>query len=140
MGEGLASGGRTVELTEALRLVSKLGEMMQREPISIRDTKRLPVSKEEMKAALKLLWSTLQTPDQRHHVEIAYLSLAYFQDGVGDTSISPALPPNATPQEATELLRPFQEWSDKVRTEGDTLMREIEALRISGAKEESASE
>jgi hypothetical protein len=79
-----------------------------------------------MKLALKAAW-LLSSDDKavRGHLEAAYVSLADFQDGVGDRPLSVQLPADATPQQVLDTLGPWQRWQPKIQQEEAILLREL---------------
>jgi hypothetical protein len=102
------------QLTNA-DLVEMLGELMERHPMALLGTTRLPAPKEKMKGALKQAY--LEHPAMQDFLHAGYLQLSQFQDGIGDRIIEPAIGDGAkNPTElAAELAtgergKKLQEW------------------------------
>jgi hypothetical protein len=97
-------------------VVPAYGEIIEKWPLVIFPTSRLPLSKDEMKTALRLAWRIRKEPHLREFVELAYVHLCQFRDDIA-APIDPTLRKGATPQEATAILDPFLSIADKVETE-----------------------
>jgi len=54
---------------------------------NVADVNKLPVEKEALKTALKVVISTTSDEEMKENLKAAYMSLAYFQQGVGSKDI-----------------------------------------------------
>jgi hypothetical protein len=115
---------------EAIDAVTKLGQLMERHPLALLDTKRLPLPKPDMKAALKIAWRIAPSDELRRATEHAYLHLSSFQDGVGDEPIDPTLSAGATPEESRAILDPYVGRSAQVQAESGTLLTELTEFKL----------
>jgi hypothetical protein len=114
-------GRSTAELFDA---VARLGDLTENYPLHVLDVSSLPMSKLEMKAALKEAWR-VASPDQRRAIEVGYLHLANFQSGVGRTPISLALPNDMSMSQLDATLA----WMTKTSEEVERLSGEFEAFK-----------
>jgi hypothetical protein len=75
--------------------ISRLGELMEQYPGAILDSAMLPLPKPKMKALIKAAW--IESDDRfRDGLELAYVYLSNFQDGVGPKPVlAPADGPNS---------------------------------------------
>ena len=95
-------------LTKAIPKVMRIyGALMTRYPQAILDTSKLPLPKADMKLLLKLAWLLNDDPHMRNAVEIGYMGLSQFQDGIGETPIDPTLPADPDPRKAIASLEPY---------------------------------
>ena len=121
-------------LTRAIpRVMSTYGALMTRYPQAILDTSKLPLPKAEMKLLLKQAWLLNDDPHMRNAVEIGYVGLSQFQDGVGETPIEPTLPVNSDPKVTLSNLGPYLSISGKVHQESAELLAEFTDFRRRGA-------
>ncbi len=97
---------------------------MEKWPLVIFPVSRLPLSKEEMKTALRLAWRIRKEPNLREFVELAYAHICQFRDDI-TAPIDPTLTKDATPQEAISILDPFLAIADKVEAERAELEAEF---------------
>ncbi len=104
--------------------VPAYGEIMEKWPLVIFPVSRLPLSKEEMKTALRLAWRIRKEPNLREFVELAYAHICQFRDDI-TAPIDPTLTKDATPQEAISILDPFLAIADKVEAERAELEAEF---------------
>ena len=118
-----AAPGMATEL--ALDAVAKLSELLERHPLAILDVNRLPLPKAEMKTALKLLWQLAPNEQRRNQVEVAYIHLSNFQDGVGDVPLEPIVPPNSPPEKVAAILDPYMLFAAQVQAETHVLSEEL---------------
>ena len=118
---------------EILKVVSTYGALMTRYPQAILDTSKLPLPKTEMKLLLKQAWLLNDDPHMRDAMEIGYVGLSQFQDGIGETPIDPTLPANADPNKTLAVLEPYLAISGKVHQESAELLAEFADFRQRGA-------
>ncbi len=62
-------------------------------------------------------WLANGDPHMRNALEIAYVGLSQFRDGVGEAPIDPTLPPDPDPKKTIAILEPYLAISDKVSKE-----------------------
>lgn len=72
-------------------IVNRYGAFMQSSafpaPFCVADTKKLPYEKETIKGAFILLMRLCEDPKRKELLKYGYVSLANFQDGVGETDL-----------------------------------------------------
>jgi hypothetical protein len=118
---------------EAIKAMSKLGELIEQYPQHVLDIKMLPLSKADMKSALKMAWKVVKERRLRDAIGCGYTSLAYFQEDVGDKPIN--LSPFGiedmlkNPDQAIELakrldFKAWDRWSGTIQKESTTLLSE----------------
>lgn len=112
----------------ALDAVSKLGALMEDYSGSVLDVSELPLPKPVMKQAIKILLKVSADPNQREALEVAFLSLANFQDGVGKKPINLMIAPSDSPEEVVSTLGPILPWMNKTTTEMQELKRELDSF------------
>ena len=125
----------TPEISQAA--IKKLATLMEPYPSAILDTTMLPLPKTEMKAALKLAWLQTESAKWREWLELGYVLLADFQDGVGATPIQPLDLPDLKPEllkdwllsnagrASMEAFKRWQQWQDLAAKESDFLLAEL---------------
>ena len=78
-------------LTGANNIVNRYGAFMRSSafpaPGCVADTKKLPYEKEAIKVAFVLLMKLCNDPEKKEFLKYSYVSLANFQDGVGETDL-----------------------------------------------------
>jgi hypothetical protein len=119
-----AEGRSTAELFDA---VGRLGELMENYPMHVLDVSSLPMPKPQMKTILKEAWR-VATPDHRRAIELGYLHLANFQNGVGPTPISLSLGDD-DPINAMSRLDATLAWIKKTSAEVEALSGELDAFK-----------
>lgn len=120
-----ASAAPGVTRESAEDTVGKLSELMERHPLAILDVSRLPLPKAEMKAALKLMWQIAPNEQLRNPIEVAYIHLSNFQEGVGDRPLEPIVPPNSPPEKVAAILDPYMLFAARVQAETHALSQEL---------------
>jgi hypothetical protein len=119
----------TRKASDPMEAVADLGDLMQRFPCAILDSKLLPLPKDQMKEALKQAWLKARDEHIRNAVEVAFTSLCDFQEGVGEKPIERSLPPNCSPRQALAILEPYQALQEKISDEAAALLREFTAFK-----------
>ncbi len=111
--------------TEPLDAIGRLGELMENYPLHVLDISLLPMPKRQLKTALKEFWRAA-SPPQRQALEVGYISLANFQDGVGPKPISLALSfDDPTSSEAMSQLDATIAWMKRTSEERMVLFEEF---------------
>jgi hypothetical protein len=138
---GWATGHLTNNTTSpqsAEDAIRKLAALMETYPSAILDTTMLPLPKAEMKTALKQAWLRIESAKWRNWLEVGYIILSNFQDGVGPRPCQqPVFPPNKDPELLRDWLRSdagkanmaaleiWQRWNDLAIKESDFLLSEL---------------
>jgi hypothetical protein len=110
------------------RVVPAYGEIIEKWPLVIFPASRLPLSKSEMKTALRLAWRMRKDSAVRKSIEIAFLHLSQFRDDLS-APVDPAAPENATPQQTIAILDSFSALASQVETERAELEAEFSEYR-----------
>jgi hypothetical protein len=106
-------------------LLGAFGRLMERYPRALLGTARLPASKQKMKAVIKEVWR--QEPKLRADLDIAYLYLSQFQDGIGVAVIDlHCMGLNPLNQETVEMVEHWLAWEKVSMAEMEILMQEWE--------------
>jgi hypothetical protein len=69
------------------RRITAYGELLEKYPLSILDISMLPIPKAKMKVVLKALYAKTSNVEQKNLLEVGFMFLSKFQDGVGATPI-----------------------------------------------------
>jgi hypothetical protein len=116
----------------AADLIGKLGELMERYPIALLDSARLPASKQTLKTVIKDVWR--REPALRGQLAHAYLYLSHFQDGIGHDILDGKLPGNLSATDDLEAIR--QQAADLTGPKGEPLRQWIAWSKVSTAEME----
>ena len=109
-------------------VVPAYGQIMEKFPLVILPSYKLPLPKDEMKIALKLAWSLSPDENLRGFVMAAFCHLANFRDDI-DAPIDPTLPKGADPREVSKILAPYLAVSPQVLKETEGLVAEFEEFK-----------
>lgn len=126
-----ASAAPGVTRESAEDTVGKLSELMERHPLAILDISWLPLPKAEMKKALRLLWQIAPNEQLRNQMEVAYIHLSNFQEGVGDIPLEPIVPPNSPLEKVAAILDPYMLFAAQVQAETHALSQELQQFERS---------
>lgn len=107
-------------------IVSAYGSLIEKYSTAFVDASTLPVPKRELKEALRKVWE--KYPEKRSAIEVAYVHLANFQEGVGPEPIEGKLPTDASPEEAIKTLESWSRWSKATKTEVEELLADVKNL------------
>jgi hypothetical protein len=118
-------------LTDAVpgESIEAFGVLMERYPTAILDISKLPLPKADMKCLFTHAWLTQTDEKIRDFLEIAYVHLSQFQDGVGDKPIDCILPSDSDPAMRMAILEPYLRFSGAVTNEAESLRAEFEDLK-----------
>jgi hypothetical protein len=133
---------------EAVEAVGRLGELIERYPLAIFDSSRLPLPKSQMKQAIKGMWKALTVQDAglREHLAVGYMHLSHFQDGVGDKPIEPPKSANIGTKDVAKIkawigsdagkayqsgLEVWTKWQEKAIEESKVLSAEFDTWKRS---------
>jgi hypothetical protein len=131
---------------KAVEAVERLGELIQRYPLAIFDSSRLPLPKSQMKLAIKAVWKAVQDRTVREHLAVGYMHLSHFQDGIGDKLIEPPASANIGTKDLAKIkawmasdaakayqsgLEVWMKWQEKVTKESEVLSAEFDTWKRS---------
>lgn len=123
--EGIAAPkGATPDAKTALEIYSAL---ITKYPNCIIDEKKLPLPREQMKALLLDACKNASTPGEQRAGGLGYVSLCYFQEGVGDTPLDDTVPDTAEAQ-AAKFTPDYIARQKRVNVDLAALHKEIETL------------
>jgi hypothetical protein len=109
--------------------IEAFGVMMERYPTAILDTSKLPLPKADMRRVFMDTWLAQTDEKMRTFLEIAYIHLSQFQDGVGDSPIDCKVPSDADPKKKMAVLEPYIRFSSAVTEEAESLRIEFEEFK-----------
>jgi len=109
--------------------IEAFGVLMERYPTAILDTSKLPLPKADMRRVFMDEWLAQTDEKTRTFLEIAYIHLSQFQDGVGDKPIDCTLPSDADPKRKIAILEPYLRFSSAVTEEAESLRIEFEEFK-----------
>ena len=99
------------EVTEFLKqmplILGQYGGLLDKYPMAFIDETWLPVNKLTMKAVFKMAWLMYPEPRHRGAVERAWMSLSYFQPGIGDAPIDCQISPGRPAHEVIKIMEPY---------------------------------
>ena len=106
-------------------------------PGCVADACKLPHPKEHIKQALLFALHMTKEPQMREQLKIGYISLADWQEGVGDAAVGVDLTnidPNADPIELAKLITSqgtaVEKWIPKVKAEQEALKAELLKFKL----------
>lgn len=109
-------------------------------PGCVADARKLPHPKEHIKKALVYVLRVIEDPQMRNALKICYISLANWQEGVGDTDvgvdftkIDPTADIHELAKRITSQASAWENWSLKARAERESLVGELEKLGLWGS-------
>src|SRR6266550_7303605 len=109
--------------------IEAFGVLMERYPTAILDTSKLPLPKADMRRVFMDEWLAQTDEKTRTFLEIAYIHLSQFQDGVGDKPIDCTMPSDADPKKKIAVLEPYLRFSSAVTDEAESLRAEFEEFK-----------
>ena len=109
--------------------IEAFGVLMERYPTAILDTSKLPLPKADMRRVFMDTWLAQTDDKMRTFLEIAYIHLSQFQDGVGDSPIDCKVPSDADPKKKMAVLEPYMRFSSAVTEEAESLRVEFEEFK-----------
>jgi hypothetical protein len=81
-------------------VVHAYGVLLEKYPLAILDVSMLPAPKTKMKALLKTLYAKTDDEARANQIEIAFIFLSNFQDGVGPIPI----------ENSTQDMKKWDKW------------------------------
>jgi hypothetical protein len=127
VGGSQATEGDTNLRTEE-HAINDYGAIIADAPLTIFPASRLPLPKQDMKAALKRAWSGIDDPHIRDVIEVGYIHLAHFRSEVSDP-IDPTLAGPPDPARAMAILGPYREISGAMNAESAELLAEFRQFK-----------
>ena len=120
----------------AAKIVQDYGAMLMSTgappPGCFADVRKLPYAKDRIKEAIAFALGSTPDPQIREHLKIAYLSLADWQEGVGDTIVGIDTSPGAMGSDPRELAAriasqatELQRWKPKADAERAALATDL---------------
>ena len=117
-------------LAEAVpQILIAYGDLLAKHPSAIMDTSWLPVDKRTMVQVFKIAWLGAMTDEARNSIEVGWALLPNFQEGVGETPITAALPEDQPVEETIAALEKFNLWGKLVVAEGNIMQRDRDAFK-----------
>lgn len=108
-------------------VLSAYGALLETQDYAVKDVSLLPVSKTKLKALLKSLYARTSNAELKSHLEVAFMSLSMFQDGVGPTPINGMLLPSGgieNMEADMAILKKWMPWQNLVTAETEILLDE----------------
>lgn len=109
-------------------LLNRFGALMEKYPTEFIDASWLPATKLIMIHAFKSAWLGTSDPEMRNQIEFAWVSLSWFQSGVGAHPIGCDIT-GMSIETASDLLNRFKELSAISEAEGETLLASLNAFK-----------
>ena len=117
-------------LSEATpQILSAYAELHTKYPSAIMDALWLPVNKKAMVEVFKIAWLGAKTDEARNHIEVGWALLPCFQEGVGNTPVTPEIPENVPLEETIAALDKYTSWGKLVVAEGEIMQRERDEFK-----------
>jgi hypothetical protein len=121
-------GGQQRDTVE--EAMSAYGSLLEKYPLAIMDIAMLPIPKAQMKVVLKALYARATTAEQENTIEIGFMFLSKFQDGVGSTPIEGVTFGGKLPTQADiAKLDRWTAWETLSLAEAKILVTEWERFR-----------
>jgi hypothetical protein len=108
------------------------GTLLEKYPSAILDISMLPASKSKMKLLLKALYVEASDATLANAIEVAFISLSNFQDGVGSVPIDAALRGGTSKADMAADIRKMDKWlpwSKLASAESEILMAEWDRFK-----------
>jgi len=106
-------------------------------PGCVADARKLPYPKERIKQALAFVLRMTKEPQMREQLKIGYISLAGWQEGVGEATVGidlSKMDPNADPVELAKRITSqgaaAGKWMPKVKAEQEALKADLQKLGL----------
>jgi hypothetical protein len=90
--------------------IGAYGALLENYPLAILDISMLPTSKTNMKVLLKTLYAKTTDAKFANHIEVAFMSLSKFQDGVGSVPIDGALRSGSSKADMAADMKKLDKW------------------------------
>jgi hypothetical protein len=130
----------SMSLEQATEIVWAYGGVLENStpaPGSVADASRLPYSKPKIKQALIVMLRSSENPRIKEYLKSAYLSLADWQEGVGQANNGCDLSnadhksdPKKRKKQSLSQAKNFEKWYTKAKAEGLQLESELQNLGL----------
>jgi hypothetical protein len=90
--------------------IGAYGALLENYPLAILDISMLPTSKTNMKVLLKALYAKTTDAKFANHIEVAFMSLSKFQDGVGSIPIDGTLSAGTSKADISTDMKKLDKW------------------------------
>ena len=131
----------TMSLDSATKIASAYGDILENNapvPGTIADDSKLPYPKSVIKQALTILLHTNTDPQMKEHIKTAYLLLADWQVGVGQTNVGldftnmdPTDDPKKFAEQVLSQSGSAEKWDAMAQKERLQLKSELQGLGLS---------
>lgn len=91
-------------------VIGAYGALLENYPSAILDISMLPASKTKMKVLLKALHAETTDAKFANHIEVAFMSLSNFQDGVGSVPIDRTLGAGTSKADMAADMKKLDKW------------------------------
>lgn len=131
-----------VQLTAEMagKIINTFGEVLEKEAAtagSVKDVSRLPYPKKQIKLALIMGLMSVADPQMKEHLKTAYISLADWQEEVGEKTLgmnTMNMDPNQDVKElakqVSQQMVGYDKWIPVVQTDLDRLQKELKDLGL----------
>lgn len=119
---------------EVEKIINRYGEVLQFSappPGGVADVKKLPYSKEKIKAAILQAITVSNDKNLNESLKAAYVQLADWQEGVGEQDIGFDFsnPDSVTPEQVLLQGEDLQKWTNIVIQEQEKLIQELKDIK-----------
>lgn len=117
-------------VTAAVDAAMKLGEILENNSgLLVMDSRMLPLPKPQMKTALQIAWKVAGNSQLRDAIEVCFLGLSNFQDGVGTEPIDMNISTADDMATSAKKLETSMPWMKKTMDEMLYLKIELDAFK-----------
>ena len=109
------------------------GALLETYPIAILDISMLPLPKTQMKVLMKGLYAQARTPDAMNTIEVGFMFLSKFQDGVGAAPIDGRWTAGGSKADLSSnmlALEKWMAWEKLSLAESEILMAEWKRFKL----------
>lgn len=131
------SGNSNTDLTQIIQAYGKTLETEAPTPGSVADASKLPYTKQQIKTAIIAALSSMDDPQMKEHLKVAYIQLSDWQEGVGETNQGLDVSAIDMNQDAESLAKAVLEqssgsekWTAIAQKEQETLKQELQQLGL----------
>ena len=124
----------------ALKIINAYGVILETQvpaPGCVADIRQLPYPKKQIKRAILHALKIVNEPNMQNHLKVGYVTLASWQEGVGDENIGIDLRNvnlnddiNKRVDPLMEQGRKYEKWAPIVEAETKNLLEELKALGL----------
>jgi hypothetical protein len=123
-------------------ILSAYGTLLEQYPLAIVDVSHLPADKRTMGVVFRAAWYLADSAQERRAIEVGWVSLSNFQEGVGIEPLSLPDFPDVPSVEAANKVDLYLSFARLAAVESEAIIRELRTLRIydvSGSAAEAPS-